>query len=107
MNTCVVCSKQYEYIKNKGHLATECGTCRTKRSRANLKRKSVELLGGKCVRCGYSKTQKALTFHHLDPTTKSFDIGGYKILSWPKLQEELKKCELLCLNCHQEVHDLP
>lgn len=69
------------------------------------KRKAVELMGGKCQKCGYDRCLSALEFHHLDPSKKDFDFGEKgKKMGWGKVIEELKKCILLCSNCHREVH---
>lgn len=32
--------------------------------------------GGACALCGYARTVRALEFHHLDPGSKRFGIGG-------------------------------
>lgn len=75
----------------------------TKRRRV-LKLKAVELMGGKCKLCGYDKHPGVLEFHHVDPSQKSFGIGEDGCSrSWAKIQAELKKCVLLCANCHREV----
>lgn len=57
-----------------------------------------------CNRCGYNKCAAALTFHHVDKSTKLFNLGDSNriLLTLSELEEELKKCELLCLNCHAE-----
>lgn len=70
-----------------------------------LKTKAVALLGGKCAVCGYDKYPGVLDFHHIDPATKSFGIssGGFS-RSWQAIEAELKKCVLLCANCHREEH---
>lgn len=73
-------------------------------TRRKLKAKAVAYLGGKCVNCGYSKSNSALEFHHLDPNEKDMNISG-KVMSWSKLTAELDKCVLLCSNCHKEAHD--
>jgi len=70
-------------------------------------RKKVELVeykGGKCEHCGYNKSVRALTFHHLDPTKKDFAISG-KSWSMDKLTKEVDKCIMLCANCHAEEHE--
>ena len=69
-----------------------------------LKLRAVNLLGGKCVVCDYSKHPGVLDFHHLDPHTKSFGIssGGFS-RSWATIEAELQKCILVCANCHREV----
>jgi len=47
-----------------------------------------------------------LIAHHLDPTTKSFEIGDgrTKKVGPKRIQEELDKCMCLCMNCHAKVH---
>ena len=57
--------------------------------------------------CGYNKCGKALHYHHLDRKTKKFNISRIASTSIAKksLDEELKKCIILCANCHAEVED--
>ena len=55
------------------------------------------------MKCGYNRCNRALTFHHL--RDKSFIISGSHTRSWEAILEELKKCVLLCQNCHNELHD--
>lgn len=72
--------------------------------RQKLKLRAIEYKGGACLVCGYSKSVRALHFHHLDPSQKDFNISAFK-KAWNKLTSELDKCVLLCSNCHAEVHD--
>jgi hypothetical protein len=67
----------------------------------------IQQKGGRCERCGYSRNQTALAFHHLDPKIKSFpvDIRQCSNTSWETLIAEAQKCQLLCLNCHAEFHN--
>jgi hypothetical protein len=61
--------------------------------------------GGKCSHCGYDRCMDNLTFHHRDPSAKEFGIAaGGKTSSYLRLLEEAKKCDLLCKNCHGEIH---
>lgn len=73
-----------------------------------LKRKIelIEYKGGHCLHCGYSKNISALEFHHIDPTQKDYQLDMRKLsnTSMIKLMEEVEKCELLCANCHRELH---
>ena len=64
---------------------------------------AIELKGGRCENCGYSKCVGALELHHV-LGKKDFGISdkGYT-RSWEKVREEIKKCVLLCANCHREV----
>lgn len=64
----------------------------------------MEYKGGKCQKCGYDKCENALTFHHLNPQEKDFNIAKKYNVSWSKLKNELDKCVLLCANCHAEEH---
>jgi len=69
------------------------------------KRKIIDLLGGECVKCGYKKNLSALEFHHLNPKEKEYEWNKAKLLSWNKLIKEIKKCILVCSNCHREIHN--
>jgi len=63
----------------------------------------VEEAGGRCRLCGYDRHVAALEFHHLDPNAKEFGLaqrGAHRI---DKLRAEVRKCVLLCSNCHAEV----
>lgn len=64
------------------------------------------MLGGQCAECGYNKSIRALSFHHIDPDTKEFDVSnGHMMSDWETVVAEARKCELLCLNCHAEEHE--
>lgn len=80
---------------------------RVKKWRNSTKDRMVQSLGGKCQCCGYDKTNKALAFHHIDPKEKDIKFGRARAnpTSWPKIVQELKKCILVCHNCHSEIHD--
>lgn len=82
----------------------KCGVERVTKWRRETKKRAVEHKGGKCTICGYSKCLQALTFHHKDPDSKEFKISSGNIRSWKKIQVELDKCDLVCLNCHAEIH---
>ena len=74
--------------------------------RRRRKAELVRMLGGKCVECGYNKSITALSFHHIDPKTKLFEVSnGHIMENWDDVVKEAKKCELLCLNCHAELHN--
>lgn len=72
-----------------------------------LKHKLIEYKGGKCEKCGYDKCEGALQFHHRDPSQKEFTIAQInlnKIISMQDILDEVDKCDLLCANCHAEIH---
>lgn len=70
-----------------------------------IKKKCINYLGGKCMVCGYMKCIRALTFHHVDPNNKVSDICRLFDRRWELLESELKKCQLLCFNCHMEEEE--
>lgn len=69
----------------------------------NIKIKSIEYKGGKCYRCGYNKYFGALEFHHRDNLKKDFSISS-SCKNFENIKSELDKCDLVCANCHRELH---
>lgn len=60
---------------------------------------------GGCVVCGYNKCSEALDLHHLDGSTKTETVANLVFSRGIEaLEEELKKCVVLCANCHREHH---
>jgi predicted HNH restriction endonuclease len=68
--------------------------------RLALKERAIAYLGGKCQICGYDKCPSAFDFHHVG--AKDFNISAKS--SWAVILPELRRCTLLCSNCHREVH---
>lgn len=102
VGTCKLCSKIRTtkwYSENRTRRQEVANT-------RNRDRKSdaVEMFGNKCHDCGQSYPQCVYQFHHLDPTKK--DVNPSKALSRgvDKMLEELKKCVMLCANCHMIRH---
>ena len=59
----------------------------------------LEMLGGKCVRCGAEGDD--LHIDHIDPRTKSFDVARALERSDGVIRAEIQKCQLLCPSCHR------
>jgi hypothetical protein len=85
---------------------------RRHRALASLKGKErkkllVEYKGNCCSVCGYNKSIRALQFHHRNPDEKSFELSSNEIKSknWELVLKEADKCDLVCANCHCEIHD--
>lgn len=78
-----------------------------KRWRENTKNRIIEAFGGSCGVCNYNKCSEALDLHHINPQEKEYGIGQIRahIISWKRICEELKKCVMLCANCHRELHN--
>lgn len=61
----------------------------------------IKSKGGCCEDCG---SVIDLEVHHVDPSKKvTHRIWSY---SAAKREEELKKCKVLCGDCHENVHDM-
>jgi len=78
--------------------------------RKNRKLALLEAKGGmRCIRCSYDKPiPDVYEFHHRDPTQKD-PSWGKMIKNNHRLEvllSEIEKCDLLCANCHREVHAL-
>lgn len=112
MNKCTICEnllqgKQTHYCgiqcKNKAHQSYNQQQDRGLQRKLQL----LELSGGKCGHCGYDKNLAGLAFHHMDAKNKSFklDMRSLSNRTFQKVLEEFKKCELICHNCHAEVHN--
>ena len=83
---------------------------RRKVTRTNLRRRErkqyfVNLLGGKCCKCQYSKCLSALEFHHVDSLLKERNLSQIFRMSFELSLQEIKKCILVCANCHREIHE--
>ncbi len=97
---CKICQKEYkkqDYIDNRDRYIETF--------KRNTKWWFDIKKGLKCERCGFSHPA-ALDFHHKDPSQKQFELGGrnsYK-KNEKKILEEMKKCEVLCSNCHRIEH---
>lgn len=68
---------------------------------------SLKKLGGKCYNCG-NTDKNILHFHHLNPETKIdtltrlYNCTGKK--SFTRVNNELRKCIILCNSCHSKLH---
>lgn len=68
------------------------------------------ILVAKCQVCGYDKCAAVLDCHHRDPALKEFSIKAWMQVhavseeNVQTLRNELQKCDILCSNCHRELH---
>lgn len=108
---CKLCTRKI-YRRTNGK--TFCGVnCQIRQQRKNCRKSRAHLQRAfylwketkGCKICGYNKFGGALDFDHIDPRTKSRRILA---VDWkhrtrrPLIMAELKKCQLLCANCHRE-----
>lgn len=101
---CNACKQREHYHRVKHQTNTyHSQTLRSLRRKLQL----IELLGGRCMKCGYAANIAALHFHHQSSETKEFKLD-LRILSnkrWDLILKEAQKCTLLCSNCHAEEHN--
>jgi hypothetical protein len=69
----------------------------------------TELGLNKCSKCGYDLCIAALDFHHENPALKDFSLAEFRrqsptIKNVKKFKEEASKGQVLCANCHRELH---
>lgn len=108
---CLKCGNDF-YPKKQAKTRNYCYNCYPEEYttdgaalRRLIKKWALEYKGNQCYRCGYNKCSEALEFHHKDMKEKEFSISDRNIkLNWEKIKKELDKCDLLCSNCHREVH---
>ena len=120
------------YVKDKstGRLHTQCKSCyktwragyyakhyaenqNRYRERAKIYKKKLRdeyrenmiryLEDKSCILCGESD-MRTFEFDHINPDEKNFSISqavrlGY---SWSDVMTEIKKCRILCANCHKK-----
>jgi hypothetical protein len=94
--------------KTENRLSSWCKNCvydHQKTRWLDRKNEAIKLFGGKCCVCGYNKNSAALEFHHLNPIEKEFDWNKLRLKRWNDVIHELKKCILVCSNCHREIHN--
>ena len=72
--------------------------------RVRQKQRLVGLFGSKCQVCGYDRCINSFDFHHVDPDKKDFTISSMIHANWSVIFEEVKKCVMVCANCHREIH---
>jgi len=75
----------------------------SKRNRVRNKQYAsrVKLFLG-CFICGYKKHPDALHFDHINPQEKVREISKLHTGSRDALKKEMRKCRVLCANCHAE-----
>lgn len=98
---CPECGKEH---RKRGYV---CQSCVFKKKEEKTLSRVKNITGESCWKCGYDRTFKGLCFHHIDRELKSFGLSSRELTgyAWEKVLEEIKKCVLVCLNCHSEIHD--
>ncbi len=58
---------------------------------------------GPCMDCGGVFPPEAMDFDHRDPSSKIMAVGDLlnSTTQWGRVESEIKKCDLVCANCHR------
>lgn len=95
------------YHKNKERLRE----ARRQRNRDDYKERkefirASKIKVGRCSRCKlecHRKNHVAFDWDHVDPSTKSFNLGSVRTQSFASIEREISKCRLVCKNCHAVI----
>lgn len=117
MKECRYCKKSYpeSYFGvaltkgNKVYRRHKCKFC-YQATKSVLRKKNGDWLneckmGLGCGVCGI-KDYRVLEFHHKDKSEKEFSISYAQANRFgiEKMRQEIKKCVILCANCHRITH---
>ena len=99
--------KEFYQYNNKVHHV--CNSCKSKKQK-DYNKNNVNNLNDykkqhKCEKCGETRFY-LLDFHHKNPDQKEFSISKKATIKLENLMPEIKKCIILCSNCHREFHYL-
>ena len=102
-NKCKVCTKdnsKKHYLKNK-----DVYLSRLKRKRDAFNKWFLDTIKDfKCKNCEEGRWW-VLDFHHRDPKTKEKAVSKLKReFNKEKVLREVEKCDILCANCHRDLH---
>jgi hypothetical protein len=117
LKKCKYCNKYYPEndfgialtIKDRVYRRKKCRDCyrKTKKELQQKYRLWIDKYKTekKCCKCGIDD-YRVLEFHHKNGSEKEFSVGeistkGYGL---KKIEKELKKCLVICANCHRKFH---
>jgi len=57
-----------------------------------------------CKMCNITDS-RVLDFHHRESESKLFTVGGFRnSIGIERVKDEIKKCDIVCANCHRILH---
>jgi len=99
---CKICKREVARLR---YSTADVGNRRIK-DKLRAQQRSTLIATKKSVGCQICKESESvcLDLHHLNPNEKDFGIAHYRNASIDKITDEMKKCIVLCANCHRKVH---
>lgn len=87
-----------------GGICLTNGKRRHETSKAIRQHIRIYKLSHPCIECG-ENNPVCLTFHHKDSKRKEMNVGKLIKMGLYIVDREIKKCNVLCLNCHAKLHN--
>ena len=81
------------------HKTKEVRVAKQIEKRKELLIEAKEKLGGKCIWC---ETNENLQFDHIDDSIKEYNVANAVINTRKVFWDEVGKCQLLCVSCHNK-----
>lgn len=110
---CKKCESNFLYYPSEaeGKICHDCSHSWSKADHPSMevgevkdnKRKVSQIKAKGCSRCNEDHPA-TLDFHHTGSNDKEGIISNLVHGPWKVLAKELKKCEVLCANCHRKMH---
>ncbi len=104
--SCISCQKAKSKERREAGLMDKYkGRYTSDNGRKHYSKKRAYICGLRkpCINCG-AFDPAFIDFHHIDPSTKSFNLANGHKHSFEAIAEEAKKCCCLCANCHRRLH---
>lgn len=102
---CRLCSQE---VNNLGYKQNPNRVKAVKENRDKTRKRNKRLINRYKVLCGCKfcneRTAICLDFHHLDPSVKEDNLSRMDCAPISKLKEEIRKCIVVCSNCHRKLH---
>lgn len=115
---------EFYYRNDKGRLDYHCKLCQNEYSKGHYEKNKTYYVNKAARRtkeirdwvlefktthsCALCKENHpaCLEFHHLDPRKKDIEVSRIAARGWSmaRLQKEVRKCSVLCSNCHKKLH---
>jgi hypothetical protein len=93
----------HDRVKKRQKVTQKINKCAYREERRLIKvnrSHDLNLLEGQCALCLRSVGTLLIEWDHLDPTTKKYNLSAMGSLSPEEFIIEVKKCQPLCIECH-------
>ena len=103
---CAPCQREYqkEHYRRNAERYRASAAVRNEQRRAKVRRIIRKAKDRPCADCGRRYPVFVMDFDHRSGTRKLFNIGAVALAGRydePSLGEEIRKCDVVCANCHR------